>query len=236
MPILEVRTQTCPLRSHFCQCYLEQTVAAHGPVAGPVTLVCGSVPKAVAPLFNHVKAFCMPNMRLQPDVLPLPAVKLQQQVSVLPAGLATLVLCLLLLLLGARLEALLPLEGDRNRNVSINMQEPALHSWLQSMGGGSSANLTILLATSLSLQGSRLVLWLMARLLMCLGRAPNTWQLPAVLETAFSMALTSADLARAKATAEGREGRKRHSSEGGGEVLHFTFPCSFPFVESDSYR
>lgn len=61
---------------------------------------------------------------------------------------------------------------------------------------------TILLATSLSLQGSRLVLWLMARLLMCLGSAPNTWQLPVVLVTAFSMAFTSAALAFAKLPAE----------------------------------
>lgn len=61
---------------------------------------------------------------------------------------------------------------------------------------------TILLATSLSLRGSRLVLWLMARLLMCLGRAPKTWLLPVVLETAFNMALTSAALALAKAPAE----------------------------------
>lgn len=37
---------------------------------------------------------------------------------------------------------------------------------------------------------------------MCLGRAPNTWQLPVVLVTAFNMALTSAALAWAKATAE----------------------------------
>lgn len=72
-------------------------------------------------------------------------------------------------------------------------------------------DVTILLATSLSLQGSRLVLWLMARLLMCLGRAPNTWQLPVVLVTAFIMALTSADLARAKATA-GRSEREGHGN------------------------
>lgn len=63
-------------------------------------------------------------------------------------------------------------------------------------------NLTALLATSLNLQGSRLVLWLMARLLMCLGRAPKTWQLPVVLVTAFSMAFTSATLAFAKPSAE----------------------------------
>lgn len=89
-------------------------------------------------------------------------------------------------------------------------------------------NSTILLATSLSLQGSRLVLWLMARLLMCLGRAPNTWQLPVVLVTAFSMALTSADLARAKATAErrDREGRK-NGINWMVAVFHFTFSTLF---------
>lgn len=76
-----------------------------------------------------------------------------------------------------------------------------LESGLQVLKGNI-VNLTILLATSLSLRGSRLVLWLMARLLMCLGRAPNTWQLPVVLVTAFSMALTSAALALAKAPAE----------------------------------
>lgn len=74
-------------------------MAAHCPVAGPITFVRGSVAKAVAPLFNHVKAFCMPNVRLQPNVLPLSAVELQQQISMPAAGLAALVLCLLLLLL-----------------------------------------------------------------------------------------------------------------------------------------
>lgn len=63
-------------------------------------------------------------------------------------------------------------------------------------------NVTTLLATSLNLQGSRLVLWLMARLLMCLGSAPKTWQLPVVLVTAFNMAFTSATLAFAKPPAE----------------------------------
>lgn len=65
-------------------------------------------------------------------------------------------------------------------------------------------NFTILLATSLSLRGSRLVLWLIDRLLMCLGRAPYTWQLPVVLVTAVSMACTSAALALAKDPAEWR--------------------------------
>lgn len=74
-------------------------MVAHCPVAWPITFVRGSVPEAVAPLFNHVKALCMPNMRLQPNVLPLPAVKLLQQISVPATGFATLVLCLFLLLL-----------------------------------------------------------------------------------------------------------------------------------------
>lgn len=98
-------------------------------------------------------------------------------------------------------------------------------------------NLTILLATSLSLQGSRLVLWLMARLLMCLGRAPNTWQLPVVLVTAFSMALTSADLAWAKATAERRD-REGHKNVINlmVAVFHFTFfTIFFSSITGDAF-
>lgn len=64
---------------------------------------------------------------------------------------------------------------------------------------------TSLLAISRSLWGSRLVLWLMARLLMCLGSAPNTWQLLVVLLTALCMALTSAALAMAKPPAGHRQ-------------------------------
>lgn len=85
-------------------------MSAHRPVARPITFVRGPVPEAVAPLFNHVKALCVPNVRLQPNVLPLSAVKLQQHVSVLTAGLATPLLSLFLLL-RATLEAPLPLEG-----------------------------------------------------------------------------------------------------------------------------
>lgn len=99
---------------------------------------------------------------------------------------------------------------------------------------GNTVNLTILLATSLSLQGSRLVLWLMARLLMCLGRAPNTWQLPVVLVTAFSMALTSADLARAKATAEKSE-REGHKNVNNLMVAVFNFTFSF-FLENKLFH
>ena len=51
---------------------------------------------------------------------------------------------------------------------------------------------TSLFAIALSLQGSRLVLWLMALLLMCLGRAINRVLLPVGLLTAFNMAFTSA--------------------------------------------
>lgn len=69
---------------------------------------------------------------------------------------------------------------------------------------------TMLLAMSLSLQGSLLVLWLMALLLMCLGRAPNTWELPVVLVTAVNMAFTSA--ARALANAEAEE-TQQHTSQ-----------------------
>lgn len=61
--------------------------------------------------------------------------------------------------------------------------------------------ITSLFARSLSLWGSRLVLWLMARLLICLGRAWHTWLLPVALVTAFNMAFTSAALALANAPA-----------------------------------
>lgn len=79
-------------------CHLQQTVGAHGSVAGPVTLVRRSVPEAVTPLFNHVEALGVPNVRLQPLVLPLAAVELQQQVAVAPPGLAAPALRLFLLL------------------------------------------------------------------------------------------------------------------------------------------
>lgn len=79
--------------------HLQQAVAAHCPVARPVAFVSGSIPEAVAPLFNHVEALGMPNVCLQPNVLPLSPVKLQQQISVPPAGLAALALRLFLLLL-----------------------------------------------------------------------------------------------------------------------------------------
>ena len=86
-------------------------MAAHCPVGRPVAFVCGSVPEAVAPLFNHVEALGVPNVRLQPLVLPLAAIELQQQVPVLAASLAAPVLCLFLLL-QAGLEALLSLEEE----------------------------------------------------------------------------------------------------------------------------
>lgn len=95
-------------------------MAAHCSVASPVAFVCGPVPKAVTPLFNHVEALGVPNVRFQPNVLTLTAVELQQQVSVTPPGLAALALCWLLLLFGASLEALLPLteEGQVSGHVS----------------------------------------------------------------------------------------------------------------------
>lgn len=70
-----------------------------------------------------MEALGVPNVGLQPNVLPLSAVKLQQQISVPPAGLAALALWLFLLLLRASLQALLPLEGKGNGNVSVNMSE-----------------------------------------------------------------------------------------------------------------
>lgn len=60
---------------------------------------------------------------------------------------------------------------------------------------------TILCAISRSRHGNLLVLWLMALLRMCFGRAPNTWELPVVFVTALNMALTSAALAFAKSDA-----------------------------------
>lgn len=86
-------------------------MAAHGSVAGTIAFVCGSVPQAVAPLFHHVEALGVPNVRLQPYILSLAAVELQQQISVPAASLAALALRLFLLLLRASLEALLSLEG-----------------------------------------------------------------------------------------------------------------------------
>ncbi len=63
---------------------------------------------------------------------------------------------------------------------------------------------TSLSAPSRRRLGSLLVLWLMARLRMCLGRALKMWQLPAGLLTAFSIAVTSAARALAKDEAAGR--------------------------------
>lgn len=90
-------------------------MAAHCSEARPITFVCGSVPETVTPLFDHVEALGMPNVRLEPNVLPLPPVELQQQVTVAPASFAAFALCRLLFLLRARLEALLPLEENDER-------------------------------------------------------------------------------------------------------------------------
>lgn len=188
------------------QCsYLKEAVAAHGSVAWPITFACGSVPDAVTPLLNHVEALGVPNVRLQPDVLPLAAIELQQQVSVPPASFAAFALYRFLLLLWAGLEALLSLcknktQGQRwrlkNWDFIQKICNKVSNDWIKTKFDN-----TILLATSLSLRGRRLVLWLMARRLMCLGRAWNTWLLAVVLLMAFSMALTSAALALAKAPA-----------------------------------
>lgn len=109
------QTNTLKLRQH-----LQQAVATHRSVARPVAFVCWSVSKAVAPLFDHVETLGVPNVRLQPNVLPLSAVKLQQQVSVPATGPAALALRLFLLLLRASLEALLMLKGKRNVNVYMS--------------------------------------------------------------------------------------------------------------------
>jgi len=102
------------LRGHTWWRYLEQAVGAHGAVGGAVALGGGPVPQAVAPAPQHVEALGVPDVRLQPHVLALPPVELQQQVAVATAGLAALALGLLLLL-GARLETLLSLQGGGGR-------------------------------------------------------------------------------------------------------------------------
>lgn len=84
-------------------------MAAHGSVAWSITFACGSVPEAVTPLLHHVEALGVPNVRLQPDVLPLATIELQQEVSVPPASFAAFALCGFFLLFGASLEALLSL-------------------------------------------------------------------------------------------------------------------------------
>lgn len=89
-------------------------MAAHRSVARPVAFICWPVSKTVAPFFHHVEALGMPNVRLQPNVFPLPAVELQQQVSVMATGLSALALRLFLLLW---LEALCVL--DVNATVSV---------------------------------------------------------------------------------------------------------------------
>lgn len=70
--------------------HLQETVAAHSPVAGPVALKGGPVPQTIAPLLQHVEALGVPDVCLQPHVLPLPAVELQQQVTVATASFAAL--------------------------------------------------------------------------------------------------------------------------------------------------
>lgn len=108
---------------HSCG-HLQQTVAAHGSVAGPVTFICGPVPEAVAPLFNHVEALCVPNVRLQPFVLPLAAVELQQQVAVPPPGFAAFAFCLFLLLC-ASLVAFFLLGTEMSQRKRKQMKEDA---------------------------------------------------------------------------------------------------------------
>lgn len=107
--------------------YLQQTVGAHGSVAGPVTFICGSIPEAVTPLFNHVEALGVPNVCLQPHVLPLTPVELQQQVSMPTAGLAALALCLFLLL-RASLKALLPL-WEEEKTCVTDAQRGKVRVW-----------------------------------------------------------------------------------------------------------
>lgn len=90
-------------------------MAAHRSVAWSVAFVCGSDPQTVSPLFHHVEALGVPDMRLQPNVLPLAPVELQQQVPVATASFAALALHRFFSLLQASQEVLLLLKGNIQR-------------------------------------------------------------------------------------------------------------------------
>ncbi len=62
--------------------HLQQRVRAHGSVAGSEALGRGFERQTVAPRLLHVEALGVPDVRLQPFVLPLSAVEVQQQVPV----------------------------------------------------------------------------------------------------------------------------------------------------------
>lgn len=62
--------------------HLQQRVGAHGSVAGSEALRRGFERQTVAPRLLHVEALGVPDMRLQPFVVPLSAIELQQQVPV----------------------------------------------------------------------------------------------------------------------------------------------------------
>lgn len=109
-------------------------MAAHRSVARPVAFVRWPVSKTVAPFFHHVEALGMPNVRLQPNVLPLPAIELQQHVSVTPTGPAALALRLFLLLW---LEALCILEGKRNVSITVHMSQAVADTELNATEIGS---------------------------------------------------------------------------------------------------
>lgn len=93
--------------------YLKEGVAVHCSVAWSVAFIRRSVPETITPLFDHVEAFGMPNVCLQPNVLPLAAVELQKQVSVAPTSLTAFTFWWFFLL-WAGLEGLLPLEEENN--------------------------------------------------------------------------------------------------------------------------
>lgn len=67
-----------PKKKQTTYLYLQKAMTAHGSVAGTVAFVCGSVSEAVAPLFQHVEALGVPNVRLQPHILSLATVELKQ--------------------------------------------------------------------------------------------------------------------------------------------------------------
>lgn len=46
------------------QANLQQAARIHGPIAGSVALICGSLSKAVAPFLQHVKTLGMPDVSL----------------------------------------------------------------------------------------------------------------------------------------------------------------------------
>lgn len=64
-------------------------MCVHGSVTGSEGFCSGFVWQTVAPSFQHVEAFGMPNVCLKPLILPLSAIKLQKQVAMTTTSFAT---------------------------------------------------------------------------------------------------------------------------------------------------